>query len=58
MVSTRPHLVNNARMPGDQIIMLQILQKQMEETHQKGIEDRKKNEEEASLLNEQNEELK
>ena len=45
-------------MPGDQIIMLQILQKQMEETHQKGIEDRKKNEEEASLLNEQNEELK
>jgi len=58
MVSARQHLVNNARMAEDQIVMLQILQKQMEETRQKGIEDRQKNEEEARLLKEQNEELK
>jgi len=38
--------------------MLQILQKQMEEMRQKGIEDRQKNEEEARLLKEKNEELK
>jgi len=58
MVSTRRHPVNNARMPEDQIVMLQILQKQMEEMCQKGIKDRQKNEEEVRLLKEQNEELK
>jgi len=45
-------------MPEDQIVMLQILQKQMEEMCQKGIKDRQKNEEEVRLLKEQNEELK
>jgi len=44
-------------MPED-LAMLQILQKQMEEMCQKGIEDRQKNEEEVCLLKEQNKELK
>jgi len=39
MVSIRQHPVNNGRMPEDQIAMLQILQKQMEEMCQNGIED-------------------
>jgi len=51
MVSAR-NTTNNDQITEEQIAMFQTLHKQMEEMHQKGIEDQKKNGEEVCLLKE------